>query len=108
MSDVVDADGVAAAMVYAMAVHVAIIAIATPMSNIWLKGFKRLDTVMVHKKPVASASTSKRPVAASLKLKRPAAATELSRRSVAATAILERPAAATVMVGRLVVAVCGQ
>ena len=88
MSDVVDAVGIAAAIVYAMAVHVAIIAIATPMSNIWLKGFKHLDAVMVHKKPAASALTLKRPVAASLTLKRPAAATELSQRSGAATAIL--------------------
>ena len=104
----VDAVGIAAAIVYAMVVHVAIIAIATPMSNIWLKGFRDLDAVMVHKKPVASASTLKRPVAANLKLKRPAASTELSRRSVAATAILERPAAATVILERLVVAVCGQ
>lgn len=108
VSDVVDADGVAAAMVYAMAVHVAIIAIATPMSNIWLKGFKDLDAVMVHKKPAASASTLKRPVAATLTLKRPAAATELSQRSAAATAILKRPAAATMILERLVVAVCGQ
>ena len=95
-------------MVYAMAVHVVIIAIATPMSNTWLKGFKHLDAVMDHKKPAASASTLKRPVAATLTLKRPAAATELSQRSVAAIAILERPAAATVILERLVVAVCGQ
>ena len=78
VSDVVDADGVADAMVCAMAVHVAIIAIATPMSNVRLKGFKLLATVMVHKKHAASAST------------------------------LKRQAAATVILERLVVAVCGQ
>ena len=108
MYDGVDADGAAAAMVYAMAVHVAIIAIATPMSNIWLKGFKDLDAVMVHKKPAASASTLKRPVAATLTLKRPAAATGLAQRSVAARVILERPEAVTAILERLVVAVCGQ
>ena len=65
--DGVDADGAAAAKVYAMAVHVVIIAIATPMSNIWLKGFKVQDAVIAHTQPSASASTLNRPAAATLR-----------------------------------------